>query len=86
MCYTLFTFCERRVALIVDKLKRPNMNHNLAIQHHQTFAAGSGRYSIDRRIRAFINGESHGEDVLDALYGDVADEKVPERLRALLKG
>lgn len=41
--------------------------------------------SIDRRIRAFLNGESHGEDVLGALYGGVADEPIPERLRALLK-
>ena len=47
-------------------------------------AAASARSSIDRRIRAFLNGESHGEDVLGALYGHVADEPVPERLRALL--
>jgi hypothetical protein len=43
------------------------------------------RNSVDRRIRAFLNGESHGEDVLGALYGDVANEPVPERLRALIK-
>jgi hypothetical protein len=47
-------------------------------------AAGS-RSSVDRRIRAFLNGESHGEDVLGALYGDVAAEPIPERLRSLLK-
>jgi hypothetical protein len=41
--------------------------------------------SIDRRIRAFLNGESHGHDVLDALYGHLADEPLPERLRALLR-
>jgi hypothetical protein len=41
--------------------------------------------SIDRRIRAFLNGESHGEDVLGALYGHVANEPLPERLRALLR-
>jgi len=46
---------------------------------------GGSRNSVDRRIRAFLNGESHGEDVLGALYGSVADEPVPERLRALLK-
>lgn len=42
--------------------------------------------SIDRRIRAFLNGESQGQDVLGALYGHVADEPIPERLRALLRG
>ncbi|HWB48154.1 MAG TPA: hypothetical protein VG651_03515 [Stellaceae bacterium] len=47
--------------------------------------AGGARGSIDRRIRAFLNGESHGEDVLGALYGAPAAEPIPERLRALLK-
>jgi hypothetical protein len=46
---------------------------------------GGARNVVDRRIRAFLNGESHGEDVLGALYGDVANEPVPERLRALFK-
>jgi anti-sigma factor NepR-like protein len=70
--------------IAVDKPKRPKMNQSLAIQGYPTAAAHVG-YRIDRRIRAFIDGESHGEDVLSALYGDVADEPVPERLRALLK-
>ena len=48
-------------------------------------SAASGRGLIDARIRAFLNGETHGEDVLAALYGDVADEPVPERLSALLR-
>jgi len=41
--------------------------------------------SFDRRIRAFLNGEGHGEDVLGALYGDVANEPIPQRLRVLLR-
>jgi hypothetical protein len=53
--------------------------------HNRTTAASGSRNSVDRRIRAFLNGESHGEDVLGALYGRVADEPVPQRLRALLK-
>jgi hypothetical protein len=62
------------------------MNQNLAIQHQQTISAiHSARWSIDGRIRAFVNGQSRGEDVLDALYGDVADEDIPDRLSALLK-
>ena len=63
------------------------MKHNfcqmIATSHHS--ASNAARGSIDRRIRAFINGETHGEDVLGALYGDVADERVPERLTALLR-
>jgi len=65
-------------------MKRPTMNQNLASCRHQA-AAGHGGYSVDCRIRAFLNGESHGEDVLKALYGDIADEPVPERLRGLLR-
>jgi hypothetical protein len=48
-------------------------------------ATGGSRSPIDRRIRAFLSGESRGEDVLGTLYGAVADEPVPERLRVLLK-
>jgi len=60
------------------------MNPLLAIRHHPT-AAAHAAFATDRRIRAFLNGDSHGEDVLCALYGKVADEPVPERLRALLR-
>jgi Anti-sigma factor NepR len=70
----------------MDKPKRRIMKHNLAIQPHQIAPAHrSGRCSIDGRIRAFVNGDSNGEDVLRALYGDVADEPVPDRLAALLR-
>jgi len=60
----------------------PNL-HIAPTRNRSAVARSHG--SIDRRIRAFLNGESHGEDVLGALYGQVADEPVPERLRALLK-
>lgn len=59
-------------------------NLHIAAPSHAPIFAAAG--SIDRRIRAFLNGESHGEDVLGALYGHVADEPIPERLRALLRG
>jgi hypothetical protein len=60
------------------------MQHNLklAATHHHTSGRDNG--PVDRRIRAFLAGETHGEDVLAALYGHVADEPIPERLRALL--
>jgi len=72
----------------VDKPKRPKMQHNLEsfpahhVHHH---IDNSGRGSVDRRIRAFLSGETHGEDVLHALYGSVAAEPIPERLLAILK-
>jgi hypothetical protein len=69
----------------VDKRGKPMMqNFQIAIRNNSS-AAGSSRGSINRRIRAFLNGESHGTDVLGQLYGDVADEPVPESLRALIK-
>jgi hypothetical protein len=70
-------------------LKKPD---DAMMPHFQIAAAtpspsltGGSRHSVDGRIRAFLNGESHGEDVLGALYGDVMNEPIPERLRALIK-
>ncbi len=65
-----------------DELMMPKP-HIAATRSHST-ACASNR-SIDRRIRAFLNGEGHGQDVLGALYGHAVAEPVPERLRALLK-
>ena len=41
---------------------------------------------VDRDIRDFLSGRTHGEDLLHALYDNVIDEPVPERLRAVLRG
>jgi anti-sigma factor NepR-like protein len=41
--------------------------------------------SVDSQIRAFLAGDSDGEEVLHAIYDHVLDEPVPERLKALLK-
>jgi hypothetical protein len=70
----------------LDKPEDPTMMPNLQIATTRNHSVGGNSHgSIDRRIRAFLNGESHGEDVLGALYGRVADEPIPERLRVLLK-
>ncbi|HWD60659.1 MAG TPA: hypothetical protein VG308_20415 [Stellaceae bacterium] len=70
----------------MDKPDKPMMpNLQTSIASRDAFAAARVSGSIDRRIRAFLNGESHGEDVLGVLYGRVADEPVPERLRMLLR-
>ena len=41
--------------------------------------------SEDARIRAFLAGETDGEDVLHEIYDRVLDEPIPEAMRALLK-
>jgi hypothetical protein len=59
------------------------------LHHPETcLPAGSSTtgYSIDQRIRAFLAGETNGEDVLHMLYDHILDEPLPNQLRALLKG
>ena len=75
------------MALTVEKPKRPKMHRKLLSAQHRArhYDISTGRGPVDRRIRAFLSGETHGEDVLHALYGSVADEPIPERLRAILK-
>ncbi len=69
----------------VKKAERANMTHNSlnGSRRHSTSISSAG--SVDRRIRAFLDGDSHGEDVLDALYGAIADEPIPQRLTNILK-
>jgi hypothetical protein len=84
-CYKLFTLGSASCT-IVDKPGRPTMTPNLRIASSANHtAAGGSCGAIDRRIRAFLTGESDGQDVLGALYGHIAVEPVPARLRALLK-
>lgn len=40
--------------------------------------------SIDREIRAFLDGENDGHELLRGLYGDAIDEPVPARLTSIL--
>jgi hypothetical protein len=44
------------------------------------------RPSIEDQIAAFLDGRTHGEELLHALYDYVLDEPVPVRMRALLQG
>ena len=41
--------------------------------------------SVGREIERFLDGRSDGHLLLNALYGDVLDEPVPERLLATLR-
>ena len=60
--------------------------HAATLKHRRQIAkphAATG--TIERRIRDFLDGKTHGEDVLNALYGAPMKEPVPERLRAVLR-
>jgi hypothetical protein len=72
------------LASVVNKQKSPEMQQNLQISTSQPIPPVVSQGSFDRRIRAFLSGMTHGEDVLAALYGDVAGEPIPDRLRAIL--
>jgi hypothetical protein len=41
--------------------------------------------AVADRIGDFLDGRTHGEELLHALYDHVLDEAIPERMRALLK-
>ena len=42
--------------------------------------------AIDRRMRAFLDGRSDGEAVLDGLYGETLREPIPARLAMVVRG
>jgi hypothetical protein len=74
-----------RVATVDKPDKAMMQNLQIATTRQIRTSSSGARNSIDQRIRAFLSGESHGEDVLGALYGGPAAEPIPERLRVLLK-
>ena len=43
-----------------------------------------GLPSMTDRIAAFLDGGTHGEDLLHELYDHVLDEPVPQRMREIL--
>jgi len=40
---------------------------------------------VEQQILDFLEGRTHGEDLLHALHDHVLDEPVPERMRALFR-
>jgi hypothetical protein len=44
----------------------------------------AARSPIDR-IMAFLDGDTHGEELFHALYDHILDEPIPSRLRALFE-
>jgi hypothetical protein len=41
--------------------------------------------SVSRQIRRFLDGESDGGALFEALYGSIAEEPVPQRLLDVLR-
>src|ERR1700722_16561286 len=41
---------------------------------------------MDQAIDAFLDGSTDGGEVFEALYGGVAEEPIPERLLAIVRG
>ena len=40
---------------------------------------------LEDQIADFLDGRTHGESLLHALYDHVLDEPIPERMRGLFK-
>lgn len=40
---------------------------------------------IEHAILRYLNGESEGQELFQALYGDALDEPIPERMLALVR-
>ena len=46
---------------------------------------GLARFSVADRIAAFLDGRTHGEDLLHELYDYILEEPIPQSMRELLK-
>jgi len=68
----------------VTKRKKSSTAMNLALKILPTESDIAVR-SVDDRIRAFLSGETNGEDVLGEIYDHVLEEPIPDRLRAVLR-
>jgi Anti-sigma factor NepR len=90
-CYKLLA-ARHRPDTGLQEIRHPGEND---IEHDMTPAScatarngipdpRSPYWSLERRVRAFLDGKTHGEDLLHALYDHILDEPVPERLLALL--
>jgi hypothetical protein len=69
-----------REAHAVAKLNGASANHC-----HEIAKPRAATGTIEQRIKDFLDGKTHGEDVLNALYGQAMTEPVPERLLAVLR-
>jgi hypothetical protein len=60
---------------------------NAAVQNLAAFELDlQDAASVDLEIRRFVTGQTSGGTVLEALYGDVAEEPIPESFLKILRG
>src|SRR5258708_39438440 len=64
---------------IVEKMTVPGLSCGIALP------ANLAGPSLERQIIDFLDGRSDGAELMLAIYGDVADEKLPPRLAELVK-
>src|SRR5881398_617731 len=79
------TKAEIPAPIVTKKPSKRELTMNLALRSIPVQQIQIQVSSVDSRIRAFLAGDTNGEDVLHELYDDVLDEPIPERLRAVLK-
>jgi hypothetical protein len=46
----------------------------------------NGTDTVEEQILNFLEGRTHGEELLHALHDHILDEPIPERMRALFRG
>src|SRR5260370_26467781 len=64
---------------MVEKMTVPGFSCGIALP------ANLAGPSLERQIIDFLDGRSDGAELMLAIYGDVADEKLPPRLAELVK-
>ena len=95
LCYRPFAVCNMAdqigTNLTVETIMRRTGGHRSragSARHsggHAACAARRGGTALESSIRAFLDGLTHGEGLLHALYDQVLDEPVPQGLRNLFK-
>lgn len=93
-CYKLLTFRHRRdtgLQKIRDRGSEKDIEHgemtpaSCARAWNGILDPQSPQWSLERRVRAFLDGKTHGEELLHALYDHILEERIPERLTAVLR-
>jgi hypothetical protein len=63
----------------------PKLNMTVVPAHRGRTEADPLPRSVAERIAAFLDGRTHGEELLHELYDYVLEEPIPQSMRALLK-
>ena len=64
---------------MVEKMTVPGLSCGIAVPANLAAA------SVERQIIDFLDGRSDGAALMLAIYGDIAEEKLPPRLAELVK-